>query len=403
MTSFPPAKRLTKLPFSAIRKLVPFAKQAQAEGIEVIKLNIGDPDIKTPEVMLKVLHDWKQNPIRYAVATGEPELITALLNYYQKYSSGYLSEKNIIATIGGSEAIFMAFFALADPGDEIIVFEPFFANYSVQAELAGVKLVPVSTTLENGFHLPDVKEIEAKINTRTRAIFFCSPNNPTGTVLSHDEVSLLVDIAKKHNIYLISDEVYREFNFTDRKHVSLLDFMEKNPANLILLDSLSKRYSLCGARIGVIITLNEDILIGVTKIANSRLSGGLIDQLLAAKLSEVPDSYLQSVHKEYMSRRDLIYKGLKKIPGIEVSKPEGAFYVMVGLPVKDAEAFCLWLLKDFRNNNQTLMLAPAPGFYLTPGKGSNEVRMAYVLDKKLLTRAMELLEIALKEYPDSKK
>jgi len=399
MSTYEPAQRLTRLPYSAIRKLVPYAKQAQADGIEVIKLNIGDPDIKTPEVMLKVLHDWKLNPIRYAAATGEPELISALLDYYHNCGGGYLSEKNIIATIGGSEAIFMAFFALADPGDEIIVFEPFFANYLVQAELAGVKLVPVSTSLENGFHLPAAKEIEARITKRTRAIFFCSPNNPTGTVLTQSEITTLMDIAKKHGIYLMSDEVYREFNFTDRKHVSLLDFMEQNPKNVILLDSLSKRYSLCGARIGVLITLNEDILAGVTKIANSRLSGGLIDQLLAAKLAEVPKSYLQSVHKEYLARRDLIYAGLKKIPGVEVAQPEGAFYVMAGLPVKDAEDFCLWLLKDFRDHNQTLMLAPAPGFYLTPGRGINEVRIAYVLDQKLLQRALELLELALAQYP----
>lgn len=389
---------------SAIRKLTPYANKALADGVKIFKLNIGDPDIKTPDCMLNVLKTWDKNPIRYAAAIGEPELLNALHGYYKNLGYDFIQLTDIITTIGGSEAISMALFSVAGPSEEVIVFEPFYANYGIAAKMLDVKLVAVPTLLKDGFHLPSKEVVEKYITKNTKAILLCNPSNPTGTVYTKEEVEMLVDIAKERNLFLMCDEVYREFIFVKRKFTSLLDYFDKIPQQAILIDSLSKRYSLCGGRLGILITLNEELRTGFTKMANSRLSGGLIDQMMASKLTEVTPEYFENVHNEYLNRRDISYKMLKAIPGVEVSEPEGAFYIIAKLPVKDSEEFCKWMLEKFRDNNETVMMAPANGFYqndnsTTDGiKGQSEVRIAYVLEVPKLKRAMELLKLGLEKY-----
>ncbi len=390
--------RLQNLPISATRKLLPYATEAKKRGAKIYHLNIGDPDIPTPEVILNVLRNWDQNPIRYAASTGEPAFINALISYYQSIGYNFIDKKHIIATTGGSEAVFMSLFAVTNPGDEVIVFEPFYSGYLPWASAFDIKLVAVSTEIGTGFHLPPRNIIESKITSKTKAILFCTPSNPTGTVYTKDEMKMLISIAKEKNLFLVSDEVYREFIYTDAKHTSILDFMEKLPDRTILIDSLSKRYSLCGARLGTLISLNQDVIKGVTKLAQARLSGGFIDQTMATKLTEVPTSYMKEVNEEYKKRRNLVYEELSKIPGVTIAQPEGAFYSMVSLPVEDAEQFCIWLLSTFRDNNETVMFAAGSGFYLTEGKGKNEVRLAYVLSREKLKRAIEILKKALEEY-----
>lgn len=400
---FKVSERIEDLPVSAVRKLTPFALKAKKAGVKVHHLNIGDPDIKTPKVMLDVLRNWQLDTIRYAQSPGEPQLIGALKKYYQNLGFSSLKEENMVITIGGSEAVVMSLFATANPGDEILVFEPFYSNYSSCAHFCGVKLVPVPTSIENGFHLPKKEIIEKQITKKTKAILFCSPNNPTGTIYTKEEMLMLVSIAKEKSLFLISDEVYREFAFDGKKQTSVLKFLDQIPRQIILLDSLSKRFSLCGARIGIFASLNKEILSGVVKVAQSRLSAGLIDQLMAAKLTKVPASYTRKVIKEYQKRRDAVYSGLSKIKGVFLTKPEGAFYAMVSLPVKDAEDFAIFLLTDFRLNNETVMLAPGSGFYKTPGQGLNQVRIAYVLNIHDLQRCIKIISQALKAYQNYRK
>lgn len=412
------SQRLTEVPASPIRKLVPFAVAAKRKGVRVYHFNIGDPDVHTPQVMLDVLHKWKQNPIGYSQSQGEPVFLEALKTYYHRLGFTFLDIPDIQVTTGGSEAISWAMFATCNPGDEILVFEPFYANYNSYAIVNGVKIVPILTTLQNGFHLPLRKIIEKKITGRTRAILFCNPNNPTGTVYTKAEVKMLVAIAKDRSLYLMSDEVYREYTYDGKKQVSLLNYMQKIPQQAIVLDSMSKRYSLCGARLGALISQNTQIMTGVLRIGQGRLSAGLVDQTLAAKLTQLPASFFKQVRDEYEKRRDVLYAGLRKIPGVVVSRPEGAFYTIAGLPVEDAEHFCQWLLTDFRLNNETVMLAPAAGFYAstssaqvastslstgaTSGKGKNEVRIAYVLNTNDIRRCIEILKAALKAYNKEK-
>lgn len=392
------AKRLQLVPSSPIRKLVPFALAAKKQGVKVYHLNIGDPDVATPEVMIQVLRNWTRNPIGYALSQGEPEFLDALKSYYHGLGFSFIDTPHIQVTTGGSEAISMAIFATCERGDEVVVFEPFYTNYNTYAAVNGVTLVPLLTTSADGFHLPPQKEIEAKLTKKTRAILFCNPNNPTGTVYTKQEVQMLVAIAKKHGLFLLSDEVYREYAYDGKKQVSILQYMEELPSQIVLLDSLSKRYSLCGARLGVMVSLNQELLSGVLRLAQGRLSSGLVDQAIGTALTEVPASYIVKVQAEYEKRRDVLYEGLKKTPGVVIRKPEGAFYAIVGLPVKDAEDFCKWLLTDFRDQNETVMLAPAAGFYATKGMGKNEVRIAYVLNTESLKRCIELLKKALLKY-----
>jgi aspartate aminotransferase len=392
------SKRLNSVPASPMRKLAPFALEIKKRGIKVYHLNIGDPDIKTPEVMMNVLKNWTTDPIGYSQSQGEPVFLQSLLWYYHKLGASFLTTTQIQVTNGGSEGISMAMFATCQPGDEIIVFEPFYANYNTYAAVNGVKLIPVATSIKNGFHLPSIEVIEAHITSKTKAILICSPGNPTGTVYTKEEMDMLVSLVKKHNLYLLSDEVYREYAYDGRKQISLLTYMQSIPDQAIVLDSMSKRYNLCGIRLGVLISLNVDIMSGVLRIGQGRLSSGLIDQWVASKLTEVPDSWFIATHAEWEKRRDVLYKGLKQIQGMTIPKPEGAFYSIVGLPVSDAEDFSKWLLTDFRVNNETVMIAPAAGFYATKGSGKNEVRIAYVLNTQDLKRCIQLLSQALKEY-----
>ncbi len=403
------SSRLQNVPASPLRKFVPLAAAAKKQGVHVYHLNIGDPDIQTPDVMLHVLTHWKQNPISYGQSQGEPEFLEALKSYYHRLGYSYIDTPHIQVATGGSEAIAMAFFAVANPGEEVLTFEPLYTNYNSYAATSGVKLVAVGTDIRTGFHLPPRSVIEKKITGKTRAILYCNPNNPTGTVYTKKEIEMLVAIAKKHHLFLLSDEVYREFCYDGKKQISLLSYMQKIPRQAILLDSMSKRYSLCGVRLGVLISLNGDVMAGALRMAQGRLSSGLIDQLMAAKLTQVPASYLTKVHEEYEKRRNILYEGLRSIPGVELTKPEGAFYVIVKLPVADSEDFCKWLLTDFRDPSapfqgkssgqaETVMLAPAAGFYATPHLGKNEVRIAYVINIPSLKRSIELLKKALAIY-----
>lgn len=392
------SSRLLSVPSSPIRKLVPLAVDAKKNGVTVFHLNIGDPDIKTPDSMLRIVKHWTRNPIGYSQSQGEPDFLEAMRKYYHSLGFSFLKTSDIQATIGGSEAISMAIFATVNPGEEILVFEPFYTNYNSYAAINGVKLVPVETEIAKGFHLPSKNDIEKRISKKTRAILFCNPNNPTGTVYTKKEIEILVHLAVKYKLFLLSDETYREYTYDGRKQISLLGYMEKIPKQAVILDSLSKRYSLCGIRVGALISKNEDIMAGVLRIAQGRLSAGLIDQTVAANLMNVPKKYLEKVREEYKKRRDVVFEGLRKIAGVVIPKPEGAFYTIVGLPVRDSDHFCRWLLTNFRDDNQTVMLAPAYGFYATKGKGKNEVRLAYVLNTKSLKRSVEILEKALKSY-----
>ena len=398
------SKRLLDVPASPIRKLVPLAQAAKKSGVKVYHLNIGDPDIKTPAVMMSVLKNWKIDPIGYSQSQGEPAFLESLKTYYHKIGYPFIDIANIQVTSGGSEGISMALFATCAPGDEVIVFEPFYANYNTYAVVNGVKLVPIRTSITDGFHLPLRSVIEKKIAQKTRAILFCNPNNPTGTVYTKGEIETLVTLAKKHNLFLLSDEVYREYCYDGKKQVSLLSYMKQLPKQAIVLDSMSKRYNLCGVRLGAIVSLNEDLMAGVLRIGQGRLSSGIVDQMIAAKLTEVTPAWMRATHEEWNKRRDVLYEGLKKIAGVTIPKPEGAFYTIVGLPVDDSETFAAWLLTDFRDPStssgqaETVMVAPAGGFYATKGLGKNEVRIAYVINQKDLKRCTELLAKALDVY-----
>jgi aspartate aminotransferase len=385
-------------PASPIRKLVPFAMDAKKKGVKIYHLNIGDPDIKTPQVMIDFLKKWDKNPICYPNSRGEKVLLDALGRYYKSIGINDLRDENLQVTCGGSEGLFWTFLSTCDPGDEVIVFEPFYANYNGFATIAKINLVPVITKIEDNFHLPDICEIEKKISKKTKAILICNPSNPTGTVYSKEELEKLVNLAKKHNIFLISDEVYREFAYDGKKAYSLLDFRHVYSDGIVVVDSLSKRYSLCGARLGIIISYNLEIMDSFLRYAQARLSVGLIDQHMAAELTKVGKDYFKSVNDEYRERRDVLYGELSKIKGVVCRKPEGAFYMIVKLPVKDAEDFAKWLLTDFNDNGETIMVAPAKGFYKTPGLGIDEVRLAYVINQSDLIRSCEILKKALQKY-----
>ncbi len=392
------SKRAQQLPVSSVRKLLPLAFKAKEQGVQIYHLNIGEPDIKTPEVMIDALKNWKQNPISYAPSGGTKEYIDALLSYYNSLGFPFLNKNQLIGTIGSSEAIYMALFSTCNAGDEVLVFEPFYSSYATSAKLVDISFVSVETTVGNGFHLPDKETIIKYITPKTKAILYSNPCNPTGAVYTPEEIEMLVTIAKEYNLFLIADEVYREYLFVERSHISLLTYMQKIPELGIVVDSLSKRYNLCGSRLGVFISMNTELLTSAMRIAMSRLSGGLIDQYIGQQLTKVPKGYIPSVQMEYKERRDIMYEGLKAISGITVARPEGAFYIMASLPVEDSEQFCIWLLEKYRKDNTTVMLAPANGFYGTPGKGKQEVRIAYVLEKDKLKKSLELLSDALKQY-----
>ena len=389
--------RAESMPFSPIRKLAPYADAAKRNGVKVYHLNIGQPDIKTPQCALDALKNIDRTILEYSPSDGYLSLRTEMVKYYAEYGI-YLSPDEIIITAGGSEAVLFAFLACLDPGDEIIVTDPFYANYMAFAISVGAVIKSVKTHIENGFRLPSVEEFEAKITDRTRAILICNPNNPTGYLYTRKEMQRLRDIVKKHNLFLFSEEVYREFIYTGMPYISAFH-LEGIEENVVLFDSVSKRYSECGTRIGCLCTKNKAVHEAVMKFCQARLSPPLLGQIVAEASIGVPKEYLSAVYEEYLDRRNFLIDGLNKIPGVYSPIPMGAFYTMARLPVDDAEKFCIWCLNEFRYEGETVMMAPASGFYTEAGEGRQEVRIAYVLCKEDLARALVVLRKALEKYP----
>ena len=390
------SKRGIEIQASPIRKLKPFAERAEERGIHVYYINIGQPDIPTPQPVWDALKNFNEEVLSYGPAQGFLELRQAIADYFVGFNIPLTSE-NIIITIGGSEAIHFSFSIVADPGEEIIIPEPFYANYNGYAASANVKIVPLPLKVEDGFRLPPSEEIEARINPKTKAILLCSPNNPTGTVYSSEELERVIDIVEKHDLFLIADEVYKEFVYDGISHKSILEY-EDIKDRVIVVDSISKRFSCCGARIGALVTRNKEIYQGALKFAQARLCPPSIEQKAALAAYHMGRDYFNPVREEYQKRRDILYEGFKEIPGIIMDKPQGAFYIIARLPIKDSEHFVRWMLTDFHLDNETVMVAPAQGFYSSPGRGKDEVRIAYVLKEKDLRRAIVVFKEGLKKY-----
>ena len=381
---------------SPIRKLAPFADAAKRQGIHVYHLNIGQPDIKTPVCGLDAMKAVDRSILEYSPSQGMLSLRAKMVSYYAEYGID-LSPDEIIITTGGSEAVEFAYMACLDPGDEIIVTDPSYANYMAFAQSCGAVMKPIHTSIEDGFKLPPVERFEEQITPKTKAILICNPNNPTGYLYTKEEMRQIRDIVKKHDLFLFSDEVYREFIYSKEPYISACH-LEGIEQNVILIDSVSKRYSECGIRIGALITKNRDVREAVMKFCQARLSPPLIGQIIAEASLSTPQEYLDQVYEEYLARRDFLIEGLNKIPGVYSPTPMGAFYTMVRLPVEDAEDFCKWCLTDFSYKGQTIMMAPGSGFYTDPSEGRNEVRMAYVLNREDLAKALEVLAKALEAY-----
>lgn len=382
---------------SPIRKLVPYANKAKARGIRVFHLNIGQPDIATPEIALEVVRRMQISVIEYTDSAGNHTLRSKLAGYYQKLGVA-INEEDILITTGGSEAILFAFMSTLNEGDEIIIPEPYYANYAAFAVMVGAKVKAVTATIENNFALPPISEFEKLITPRTKGIVIINPNNPTGYLYSQNELEALAKMVKKHNLYLYSDEVYRRYCYDGLPHFSVMN-IEGIEENAILFDSMSKRYSECGIRVGAIITRNKEVLGASLKFGMARLCPPALGQIAAEASLDTSDEYFHRVHQEYVQRRDFMVEALNKIPGVVCPNPKGAFYSIVKLPIDDSEKFARWLLEEFDYNGQTVMLAPASGFYHTPGLGKNEVRIAYVLKISDLQKAIEVLAAALKVYP----
>ena len=381
---------------SPMRKFTPYAMAAEAAGKKIYKLNIGQPDIETPPAYFEAVKDFSQPVLAYAPSPGVPVLIHAIRDYYAGIGAE-LADDNILISTGGSEALQMTMAAILDDGDEIIIPEPFYPNYSTFITLTGATIRPVTTKPEEGYRFAIRERIEACINEHTRAILFTNPGNPTGTVMTEEELKLMADIAKEHNLFLIGDEVYREFVYGGEPLMSLLQ-LEGYDENVVVIDSVSKRFSACGARIGCMITRNKDLYSQVMKWCQGRLCASTLDQVASAALYTVGPEYFDAVRKEYKARKDTLTEGLKKIPGIVYSEPKGAFYVMAALPVDDAEKLQIWMLEEFEDNGETLMFTPAESFYRTPNTGRNEIRMAYVINQKDIERSMELLAKGIEAY-----
>ena len=390
------SKRLSSMQESPIRKLAPFATAAKAEGVKVYHLNIGQPDIITPVGFFDAVKNFDKKVLEYAGSQGIPELIEAIRKYYTTYDMNFANE-DIIITNGGSEALLFSFMAACDPGDNILIPEPFYTNYNGFAQCLNINVKSVTTVAENGFHLPSKDEILAKIDDKTSAILVVNPGNPTGCVYTKEEVRMIADIAKEKDLWIIADEVYREFVYEGLQYTSFGN-MKDVEDRVIIIDSVSKRYSACGARIGSIACKNKKFMAEVMKVCQGRLCVATIEQLGAAALYDTPASYFKEVNDEYRKRRDVLYEELMKADGVICEKPMGAFYIVAKLPVENAEDFVAWTLKEFRRDNETVMCTPAEGFYSTPGLGKNEVRLAYVLKEESLRRAGQLLREALEEY-----
>ena len=391
--------RGVQMPPSPIRKLTPFADKAKQKGLKVYHLNIGQPDIETPPSIIEAVHEANVKVLEYSPSQG--------FESYRKKLTGYYGNRNIqvtadeiIVTTGGSEAILFALMSCLNPGDEVIIPEPFYANYNGFAVSAAIKVVPINSSIDDNFALPPIEAFEKAVTPNTKAILICNPNNPTGYLYSKAELEVLRDICLKHDLFLFSDEAYREFCYDGQTHISALQ-LEGLEQHAILLDTISKRYSACGARIGALVTHNTEVLTAVLKFAQARLSPPTFEQILGEAACDLPDNYFDAVLAEYASRRDLLVKRLQAMDGVTCPNPGGAFYAMAKLPVKSSEAFCQWLLEEFEHEGATVMMAPASGFYATPGLGQDEVRLAYVLNEEAIGKAMDCLEAALKAYPNN--
>ncbi len=390
------SKRAREIQASPIRKLNPYANAAKKRGIKVYHLNIGQPDLPTPKEMLKAYHEYSEEVLEYGPSQGIDLYRESLVHYYHNLGIE-LKVEDIIVTTGGSEAITFAMMVVGEVGDEIIVPEPFYTNYNGFATMAGINLKPLTTYAENGFALPADALIEEKITPKTKAIMLCNPGNPTGTVYSREEIFRIAALAKRKGLYFISDEVYREFIYDGLSHTSVLE-VPGFEENAILVDSVSKRYSACGARIGCIVSRNKEIIAALLKFAQARLCPPTVDQLAANAGIYLPPEYYEQIKQEYQARRDLVFSELEKIPGVICKKPEGAFYIFAKLPVDNAEDFIIWMLKEFQINKETVMAAPGDGFYATNGLGKNELRLAYILCKEDLAKAMHIFKIGLETY-----
>jgi aspartate aminotransferase len=384
------------MPPSPIRKLVPYAEAAKKKGVKVYHLNIGQPDIETPKLVLDAVRHFDFTVLEYSHSAGNESYRRKLVDYYAKVGVN-VNYNQIIVTTGGSEAILFGFMTCLDPGDEVIIPEPFYANYNGFAVEAGVKVVPITSDIRTGFALPPIEAFEAAITPRTKAIVICNPNNPTGYLYTKEEMETLKNLILRHDLYLFSDEAYREFCYTGT-HTSALHLIGADD-NVVLMDTISKRYSACGGRIGALVTRNKAVLDSVMKFAQARLSPPSFAQIAGEAAVDLPDNYFDTTRTEYQSRRDLVINRLNKMKGVFCPNPGGAFYAMAQLPIDDADTFCQWLLESFSHEGQTVMLAPASGFYGTPGLGKQEVRLAYVLNKSDLAKAMDCLEKALEVYP----
>ncbi|MCK9481296.1 MAG: pyridoxal phosphate-dependent aminotransferase [Bacteroidia bacterium] len=392
------SQRGLEMPPSPIRKLTPYANAAKAKGITVYHLNIGQPDIETPQAILDSVKHTDLKVLAYSPSEGFQSYREALAKYYNK-NDIRVTPDEIIITTGGSEAISFAMLSCLNPGDEIIIPEPFYANYNGFAKVAGVKVVPIKSNIEDGFALPKIEEFEHSISSNTKAIMICNPNNPTGYLYSIEELKTLRDLCLKHDLFLFSDEAYREFCYDGAQHTSVMS-LEGLEKHAILLDTISKRYSACGARIGALVTHNQEVLQTALKFAQARLSPPTLAQILGEAACSLPDDYFDEVLEEYKNRRNILVKRLQAMPNVVCPNPKGAFYIIAKLPVKSSEDFCQWLLSSFSYKGATLMMAPASGFYSTPGLGQSEVRLAYVLNEASINAAMDCLEEALKVYQD---
>ena len=390
------SQRGIDMPASPIRKLVPLANRAKAKGTVVYHLNIGQPDLATPEVALRAAHHLDREVLEYSPSEGILSFRKKLVEYYHKFNIDVCTD-DIIITTGGSEAVFFSFMACLDPGDEIIVPEPAYANYMAFAISCGAVIKTISSTIDEGFALPSVEKFEALITPRTKAILICNPNNPTGYLYTRKEMNQIRDLVRKYDLFLFSDEVYREFCYTGAPYISAFH-LEGIENNVILVDSVSKRYSECGIRIGAQITKNKQVRENVMKWCQARLSPPLIGQIMAEASLDTPEEYMRDVYDEYVERRKFLIDGLNRIPGCYSPIPMGAFYTVARLPIDDADKFCAWCLEEFDYEGQTIFMAPASGFYTTPGLGKNEVRLAYVLKKEDLAKALVVLEKALETY-----
>ena len=390
------SRKIEACGLSPMRKFAPYAVEAEKAGKKIYHLNIGQPDVETPPVYFEAVREFSQKVLAYAPSAGMPVLIDAIRGYYAKIGAA-LSEKNMLISTGGSEALQMALSCILDDGDEIIIPEPYYPNYDTFVKLTGASIRPLTTKPEEGYRFAIRERVEACINERTRAILFTNPGNPTGAILTPEEMRLMADIAREHDLFLIGDEVYREFVYGGEPLMSLLQ-LEGYDENIIVIDSVSKRFSACGARIGCLITKNKELLGHALKYCQSRLSVATLDQVASAHLYTVGPEYFAAVRDEYKKRRDTLVRKLREIPGVIFDCPKGAFYLMAALPVDNADTFQRWLLEEFNDNGETVMFAPGAPMYATPGKGLNEVRMAYVLEAEKIERAMDILKKAIEVY-----